>query len=127
MRLLLDTQIFLWFLDDERRIPAGARRAIHAGENAVLVSAAAVWEVSIKASLGRLRIAATDLRRLPRLIDDAGFEELPVRATHAAGVHALPWHHRDPFDRLMIAQARAESLTLVSVDPVLRAYDVPVL
>ena len=127
MRLLLDTQIFLWFLADERRIPARARQAIHAADNVVLVSAAAVWEISIKASLGRLTIAAADLRRLPRLIEEAGFDELPVRATHAVGVHALPWHHRDPFDRLMLAQARAETLTLVSVDPVMRAYGVPLL
>ena len=126
MRLLLDTQIFLWFLDEERRIPAAARPAIHDAGNAVFVSAAAVWEISIKASLGRLRMAEAHLHRLPALIDEAGFEELPVRATHAAGVFALPWRHRDPFDRLMIAQARLENLTLVSVDPAIRAYDVPV-
>lgn len=127
MRLLLDTQVFLWFLDDETRIPARAREAIHAPENAVLVSAAAVWEITIKASLGRLRISPADVKRLPRLIEAAGFDELPILARHAIGVHALPWHHRDPFDRLMIAQARAESLTLVSVDSVMRAYEVPLV
>lgn len=127
MRLLLDTQVFLWFLGDERKIPANARTAIHASENAVLVSAAAVWEIAIKASMGRLPISADDVARLPELIEASGFDELPVLARHAAGVRALPWHHRDPFDRLMIAQALDESLKLVSVDPIMRSYDVPLL
>ncbi len=127
MRLLLDTQVFLWFLAEGSRIPARTRAVIMSPENDVLVSAAAIWEIAIKASLGRLDIAERDLRRLPRLIEAAGFEELPVRASHAAAVHALPPHHRDPFDRLLVAQARLESLTLVSADPVMRAYDVALL
>jgi PIN domain nuclease of toxin-antitoxin system len=127
MRLLLDTQIFLWYLDQTARIPRMAREAIEAADNAVLVSAVVIWEIAIKASVGRLEIPTTDLRRLPRLIEATGFDELPVLARHAAGVHALPWHHRDPFDRLMVAQARDESLTLVTLDPAIRAYDVPVL
>ena len=109
------------------RISAHAREALDDPENAVLVSAAAVWEIAVKASLRRLDIAAEDVRRLPRLIVTSGFEELPVLARHAAAVYALPWHHRDPFDRLMIAQTRTESLTLVTVDPAIRAYDVSVL
>jgi PIN domain nuclease of toxin-antitoxin system len=127
MRLLLDTQIFLWFLDDETRIPTPAGEAIHARENAVLVSAAVIWEIAIKTSIGRLEIAAGDVKRLPGLIEASGFDELPVLARHAAGVSELPWHHRDPFDRLLVAQARAESLMLVTMDPVMRAYDVQVL
>lgn len=127
MRLLLDTQIFLWYLDRTARIPAIVRQAIDDTENAVLVSAAVIWEIAIKASRGRLDIPTADLRRLTRLIEATGFEELPVLARHAAGVHVLPWHHRDPFDRLMIAQAREESLTLATVDPAIRAYDVSVL
>jgi PIN domain nuclease of toxin-antitoxin system len=127
VRLLLDTQIFLWFLDDESRIPIPSRDAIHAPENSILVSAAAIWEIAIKASLGRLRISSADVKRMPHFIEAAGFDELPVLGRHATGVHGLPLHHRDPFDRLMIAQTRAESLTLVSVDPVMRAYEVPIL
>jgi PIN domain nuclease of toxin-antitoxin system len=127
VRLLLDTQIFLWFLDDESRIPESPREAIHAPENTVLVSAAAIWEIAIKASLGRLRVSSADVKRMPHLIESAGFDELPVLARHATGVHSLPLHHRDPFDRLMIAQTVAESLTLVSTDPVMRAYDVALL
>lgn len=127
MRLLLDTQVFLWFLADQKKIPRHQRVAIHDAGNSVLVSAVAVWEIAIKASLGRLRLAADDLQRLPTLIDAAGFDELPVLARHAAAVHGLPWLHRDPFDRLLIAQARTEGLTLVTADPAIRAYDVPVL
>lgn len=127
MRLLLDTQIFLWYLDQTIRIPSVAREAIEAADNAVLVSAVVIWEIAIKTSAGRLEIPTADLRRLPRLIEATGFDELPVLAKHAAGVSALPWHHRDPFDRLMIAQAREESLTLVTVDQAIRAYDVAVL
>ena len=127
MRLLLDTQIFLWCLDQTPRMPAIVRQALEDTDNAILVSAAALWEIAIKTSKGRLKIPAADLRRLTRLIEAMGFEELPVLARHAAAVHALPWHHRDPFDRLMIAQARDESLTLATVDPAIRAYDVSVL
>ena len=127
MRLLLDTQIFLWFLDNERKIPAPARAAFHDAANAVFVSAAAIGEIAIKASIGRLKISAADVRRLPELVDASGFDELPVRGRHAAGVLALPWHHRDPFDRLMIAQALDEGLRVVSVDPILRPYGVPLL
>ena len=127
MRLLLDTQIFLWCLDQTARIPPLAREAIEATDNDVLVSAVVIWEIAIKASTGRLEIPAADLRRLPRLIEAMGFDELSVLAKHAAGVYALPWHHRDPFDRLMIAQARDENLTLITVDRTIRAYDVSLL
>jgi len=127
LRLLLDTQIFLWSLDRVARLPSVAREAIEAADNAVLVSAVVIWEIAIKASVGRLELPPADLRRLPRLIETAGFTELPVLARHAAGVQGLPWHHRDPFDRLLVAQARDEGLTLVTVDPVIRAYDVLVL
>ena len=127
MRLLLDTQIFVWCLDQTGRIPPPARAAIEAIDNDILVSAVVIWEIAIKASAGRLDIPTADLRRLPRLVEAMGFDGLSVLAKHAAGVYALPWHHRDPFDRLMIAQARDESLTLVTVDPAIRMYDVPIL
>jgi len=92
-----------------------------------MVSAASVWEIAIKASLGRLAIARADVLRLPELVAASGFDELPIRFEHAAAIAALPMHHRDPFDRLLIAQARAETLTLVTTDATIRAYDVPVL
>jgi PIN domain nuclease of toxin-antitoxin system len=127
MRLLLDTQVFLWFLSDEARIPEDARTAIESASNAVLVSAVSVWEIAIKASIGRLQISHADVVKLPRLIEATGFDDLPVDARHASAVVALPMHHRDPFDRLLVAQARVEDLTLVTTDPAIRAYDVRVL
>jgi PIN domain nuclease of toxin-antitoxin system len=119
--------MFLWFLSGESVIPEETREAIGSSENSVLVSAASVWEIAIKSSIGRLKIARADVMKLPRLIDASGFEELPVLARHAAAVSALPLHHRDPFDRLLIAQARTEGLALVTIDPAIRRYDVETL
>ena len=127
MRLLLDTQVFLWFLSDEARVPDDARAAIESASNPVLVSAVSIWEIAIKASIGRLQISHPDVMKLPHLIETAGFDELPIDARHAAAVVVLPMHHRDPFDRLLVAQARVEELTLVTTDPAIRAYDVRVL
>ena len=91
MRLLLDTHMFLWFLSEESRIPEETREAIESSANSVLVSAASVWEIAIKASIGRLKIARTDVMKLPALIDASGFDELPVRARHAAAsIEAAP-------------------------------------
>ena len=127
MELLLDTQILLWALSARLRIPAHMREAIESRSNVVFVSAASVWEVAIKASLGKLEVSGLDLTELPGFVDASGFDELPVVSRHALGVHDLPRHHRDPFDRMLIAQARAEGLTLVSVDPAFRADEVQLL
>jgi len=127
MRALLDTQVFLWFLADDRRLPKQIRAAIISPVTAAFVSAASIWEIAIKAALGRVEISARDVERLPELIDASGFNELPVRAHHAAGVRGLPPHHADPFDRLLVAQARAESMALATVDRAIRAYDVALL
>ncbi len=127
MDLLLDTQILLWALGARSRIPPHMREAIESRTNAVYASAASVWEIVIKASLGKLEISGLDLTELPSFIDASGFDELPVVSRHALGVHDLPRHHRDPFDRILIAQARAERLTLASVDPAFRAYEVQLL
>ena len=116
MNLLLDTHVLIWW-DEGRRLAAGARRAI--GEaDAVYVSAASAWEIAIKVALGRLR----PTRTVEQAATESGFFELPVTFRHAELVAALPGHHRDPFDRLLIAQAEAERLTLVTRDPVFRRY-----
>jgi PIN domain nuclease of toxin-antitoxin system len=127
MRLLLDTQMFLWCLGQEAKLPDAARRAIESSSNQVFVSAVSVWEIAIKTALGRLEMAQADVLKLPRLIETAGFDELPIEGHHAAAVAALPMHHRDPFDRLLVAQARLEKLSIVTTDAAIRAYDVPVL
>jgi PIN domain nuclease of toxin-antitoxin system len=100
-------------------LSAKATRAIREADQ-VYVSAAAGWEIAIKASLGRL----TTKRQTADAVLESGFEELPMRLAHAEGVEALPWHHRDPFDRMLVAQALAEGLTLVTRDPVFSRYDV---
>lgn len=124
MRLLLDTHIFLWAVAGSPLLKPSARRLIESADE-VYVSAASIWEVAIKARLGKV---AADPHELTAAIGASGFLELPVSATHAAGVVRLQPHHSDPFDRLLIAQALAEPLKLVTADQVLAEYsDVVVL
>lgn len=118
MRLLLDTHVFLWAVADSPRLNAEARRMI-ADAEVVHVSAASVWEAAIKVRLGKLR---ADVDALAGAIAGSGFVELPVRAAHCAGVALLPEHHADPFDRLLVAQALAEPLRLVTADAQLARY-----
>lgn len=122
MKLLLDTHALLWWLADEE-LADGARRAIAAPENLVVVSAASVWEISIKRSLGKLRIGED----LLGAIGGSGFEPLAITLGHAEAAGALPRHHDDPFDRMLIAQARSLDLTVVTRDRVFDRYDVAVL
>jgi PIN domain nuclease of toxin-antitoxin system len=118
MRLLLDTQIFLWFLADSPRLDAATRARIDEADE-VFVSAASVWEAAIKAGLGKLDVSADDL---VAGIAASGFVELPVRAAHGAALARLPPHHRDPFDRLLVAQALSEPLRLLTADALLAQY-----
>lgn len=121
MNLLLDTHVLIWW-DEGRRLAAEARRAI-ADADSVYVSAASAWEVAIKTGLGRLR----PIRTVEQAVDQSGFLELPVTFRHAERVGKLPPHHRDPFDRLLIAQADVEELTLVTRDAVFARYGVGVI
>ncbi len=123
MRLLLDTHVFLWAVTGARLLNADARRLIEAAEE-VYVSAASIWEVAIKARLGKIE---ADPVELAAAIEASGFLELPVKAVHAAGVARLERHHNDPFDRLLIAQALTEPLKLVTADEVLAQYSDVVL
>jgi PIN domain nuclease of toxin-antitoxin system len=118
MRLLLDTHVFLWAVAGSASLKPAARRIIVSAER-VHVSAASIWEVAIKARLGKID---ADPAALVAAIDDSGFVELPVTAAHAAGVAALASHHSDPFDRLLLAQALAEPLRLLSADAALARY-----
>ncbi|MDA0311993.1 MAG: type II toxin-antitoxin system VapC family toxin [Gemmatimonadetes bacterium] len=121
MRLLLDTHVLIWW-DQGDRLSAEAIAAIRQAEQ-VYVSAVTGWEIAIKKSIGRLETT----RLVAEAVSESGFEELPVRLAHAAQVESLPWHHRDPFDRMLVAQSRAEGLTLVTRDAALDAYDVKLL
>ena len=127
MDLLLDTQILLWALGARARIPPHMREAMESSTNVVFASAASVWEIAIKASLGKLDLSGLDLTELPTFIDASGFDELPVVSRHALAVHALPHHHRDPFDRMLVAQAMVEGATVVTRDPNIPLYHVAVL
>ena len=127
MRLLLDTHVLLWWLLDDSRLSAAARAALADGSNTILVSAASAWEVAIKASLGKLPLPPEAEARIADAVVEAGFIQLPVTFAHAAGVRTLPWRHRDPFDRLLVAQSKVEGLTLVTGDSALGLYGVDLL
>ena len=118
MRLLLDTHLFLWAVAGNPRLKPATRRFIESADQ-VFVSAASLWEIAIKARLGKID---ADPLALVAAIDDSGFTELPVRAQHAAAVATLKLHHKDPFDRLLIAQALAEPLRLLTADAALVGY-----
>lgn len=118
MRLLLDTQIFVWATIGDRRLGPKAREFLSNAAQ-IYVSVASIWEIAIKARLGKID---ADPRRMVDAIGESGFLELPVSALHAAGVERLPPHHGDPFDRLLVAQALAEPLRLVTVDRMLEQY-----
>jgi len=121
-RLLLDTHVFLWWRADSRQLGRAARNAIGAAE-IVFVSAASAWEAAIKAALGRLRLPAS----IEAGVIDSGFQKLPISFAHAEAAAALPAHHADPFDRMLVAQAGIERLALVTHDRRLQPYDVEIL
>jgi PIN domain nuclease of toxin-antitoxin system len=124
LRLLLDTNSLIWALDAPERLSAKVRDAFDRPGVTVFVSAASIWEIAIKVALGRLRFP---LEELPRALADAAFKELPVRIADGLQMAQLPLVHRDPFDRLLIAQARHEKLTLVTCDAAIRRYPVATL
>lgn len=122
MRLLLDTHALLWWLAD-RELTQAARQAIADPANDVAVSAASAWEISIKRTIGKLSVPDD----LGEQMSANGFEELPIRIDHALLAGALPRHHDDPFDRMLLAQASHESLTIVTRDKRFAAYDVKII
>ena len=125
MRLLLDTHVLLWTVAESRRLSAAARTLIEEPDNELTFSSVSLWEVAIKAGLGRddFRI---DVRSLRRALFDNNYAELPMTGAHAAALSALPAIHRDPFDRMLVAQAIVEGLVLVSADPAIARYPGPV-
>lgn len=120
MRLLLDTHVILWALADPERLTNEARACIEDGHNEVFVSAASVWEIAIKQATGRLR-APDDLLDV---MASGGFASMPITAQHASAAGGLPMLHRDPFDRMLIAQAIVESIAIVTRDQRLAQYEV---
>jgi PIN domain nuclease of toxin-antitoxin system len=122
LRLLLDTHVLIWWSGGKRVAPTAAD-AIRSPDNEVLVSVASIWEAEIKAASGKLQLAA-DLQVEPA---EHGFSPLDINAGHAVAAAQLPPHHNDPFDRMLVAQAQLEGLTLVTRDPVFDMYAVAVL
>ncbi len=122
MRLLLDTNVLLWMLDDDTRLGASARAGIHHAE-ALAVSVASLWEIAIKISIRKL----APIPGLHDAVGNLGLERLPIAGPHLLALQELPHLHRDPFDRLLISQALVERLTVLTADPAFASYDVPVI
>ena len=127
MRLLLDTQALLWWLDDNPKLGRAAHGAIANPASAVWISAVAAWEIVIKMIVGRLAIKKPAEICIPREMERLAFQPLPISIAHALAVRSLPRHHADPFDRMLIAQAKSDGLTVVTSDPVFGRYDVDIL
>jgi PIN domain nuclease of toxin-antitoxin system len=123
MNLLLDTHALLWWMDNSKHLGRRALANLKDPKNYVWISSVCIWEASIKISIGRLKLSAPLERRI-QLELEQGFRSLPVTFAHAFAVGRLPLHHNDPFDRLLIAQAQCENLTLLTADPWMDAYDV---
>jgi PIN domain nuclease of toxin-antitoxin system len=119
MALLLDTHVVLWWLEDDDRLDSATKDRLDV-DSEIFVSSATVWEVGIKQALGKL----TGEGSLAEHVRDSGFAVLPISADHAIAASALPLHHRDPFDRMLIGQALVEGLTVMTRDRVFGAYDV---
>jgi len=121
MALLLDTHVVLWWLEDDAKLDSATKGRLDV-ESEIFVSSASVWEVGVKQALGKL----TSDGSLAEHVRDSGFAVLPISADHAIVASALPLHHRDPFDRILIGQALVDGLTVMTRDRVFDAYDVPV-
>lgn len=124
MRLILDTHAFLWFVLKDSKLSPAAIALISDLSNEVLISPASYWEIAIKVSLGKYQIPGSFQIWIERQLLINSFETLPIQIAHAAKVAALPFHHRDPFDRLLIAQALTENIPIISVDNRFDQYSV---
>jgi PIN domain nuclease of toxin-antitoxin system len=124
MRVLLDTHTFIWFIMDDPALGPQAAELIKNPDNEVLVSIAAAWEIAIKMSLNKLNMKAPFDQLFPAQLQHNNFSLLPIEIPHLARITSLPWHHRDPFDRLMIAQSLVEDMPILSRDSNFDAYAV---
>ena len=127
MRLLLDAHTFLWWVTNDPALKRRARAAIAEVANQCFLSHASVWEMALKAALGKLKLPSPVGRFVVEHCEINNVQLLPITLSHVAAVENLPFHHRDPFDRLLVVQAQHEGLTLVSRDPALKAYGVAVI
>jgi PIN domain nuclease of toxin-antitoxin system len=124
VNLLLDTHTFLWFIAGDSRLSPAARTAIEDLGNNRYLSMASLWEIAIKASIDKLVLSEPFETLIPTQLDENAIELLDISVEHTALIASMPFHHRDPFDRLIAAQAKVEQMTLVSVDDVFDVYDI---
>lgn len=124
MRLLLDTHTFLWWINNDPLLSDSARVAIASERNECFLSLASCWELAIKSSIGKLRLTKPVERFIPEELTANDFQLLSIDFRHIAKVETLPFHHRDPFDRLLIAQVLTEKMTIISADAMLSEYGV---
>ncbi len=127
MRVLLDTHAFLWWINDDARMSERAREVFSDGDSELMFSVASSWEMAIKMGLGKLTVSGELGSYLSTRLAENAMEVLPISLGHTVGVTELPDHHRDPFDRLLVAQALAEDLLIASADPQIARYPVEVL
>jgi PIN domain nuclease of toxin-antitoxin system len=126
LKLLLDTQCWLWMQATPERFSETARLQIDDPDNVLLLSPVSAWEIATKHALGRLTLPTPPAEYVPSRMKSSGVDALPLQHSHALQVATLPWHHRDPFDRLLIAQAQVEDIPILSADRQLADYDVQV-
>ncbi len=127
MKILLDTRTFLWWITEDQRLPDHAREIISNGDNVLFLSAASGWEITIKAKIGRLNLPDEPQRFIPGQMKLNFIQSLPIQMSHALHVSTLPDYHRDPFDRLLIAQSQLEGIPILSSDPQIANYQVEVI
>jgi PIN domain nuclease of toxin-antitoxin system len=127
VKVLIDTQCWLWWFLSPERLDPGARELIAAARDPVYLSAASSWEIAIKVGLRKLKLPEPPARYVPGRLAEQGMGALPVQHVHALRVADLPPHHADPFDRLLVAQAQIERMSLLTADPQLTAYDVEIM
>jgi PIN domain nuclease of toxin-antitoxin system len=125
MKLLLDTHVLLWAAGQPERLPKGTRTLLDDPQNELLFSSANLWEIAIKRGLGRPDFRA-DVRLLRRGLLDNGYQELPITCEHAVMIEALPPLHKDPFDRILVAQTVVEGIILLTADPMVAQYPCPI-
>ncbi len=124
MKLLLDTHTLLWFLSGDRRLSKKVRILIEDLSNERLVSVASIWEITIKVSLNRLKFPTTDTQAIQSILTDNRIQLLPIALQHVLAVTHLDFHHRDPFDRILVTQCQLETATLLTKDPAFKNYDI---
>jgi PIN domain nuclease of toxin-antitoxin system len=126
MNLLIDTHVFLWWDSQPEKIPTGTLSVLEDPDNIVWLSLVSIWEVQIKTQMGKL-VLNNSLDNLVQQQQQNGIQLLPIKLNHILALQPLPYYHKDPFDRLLIAQSIAENLTCVSADSVFKQYSIPIL